>query len=78
MNTQLSAKDQGKKIQPDPSRNQNHGTATSQTEGEKSLPAESVYSLFDAAGRLDNFRMRKMVYEKGSITICIFRMRVGW
>ncbi|KAJ6656160.1 hypothetical protein lerEdw1_004077 [Lerista edwardsae] len=66
MNTQLSAKDQGKRIQQDPSRSQHHGTATTQTEREKSLPAESVYSLFDAAGRLDVFRMRKMVYEKGT------------
>lgn len=62
----LSAKDQGNRIQQDQSRNQRHGTAPSPTEREKSLSSESVYSLFDAAGRLDVFRMRKMVYEKGT------------
>ncbi|KAF7240299.1 TBC1 domain family member 15 [Varanus komodoensis] len=30
------------------------------------LPAHSIYSLFDQDGRLDVFRMRKLVYERGT------------
>ncbi|XP_028564856.2 uncharacterized protein LOC114586086 [Podarcis muralis] len=31
-----------------------------------SLPSQSIYTLFDIDGRLDVFRMRKLVYERGT------------
>ncbi|XP_061477718.1 uncharacterized protein LOC133382078 [Rhineura floridana] len=76
MNAELTAnhrKDQGgiaDSSQENPSKNQwdEDGTAFPSHSGREntSLPSESIYTLFDKDGRLDVFRMRKMVYERGT------------
>nr|XP_020640244.1 TBC1 domain family member 15-like isoform X2 [Pogona vitticeps] len=48
---------------------ENHATCScSGREREKDtpLPSQSIYSLFDSDGRMDVFRMRKLVYERGT------------
>ncbi|KAJ7317710.1 hypothetical protein JRQ81_003872, partial [Phrynocephalus forsythii] len=51
-------------------RHEENGTSSSPSRREAGKgappPSQSIYSLFDSDGRMDVFRMRKLVYERGT------------
>ncbi|KAH0629051.1 hypothetical protein JD844_010820 [Phrynosoma platyrhinos] len=51
---------------PKDQNNEDGATSSSSKKERTSLPSQSIYSLFDGDGRLDVFRMRKLVYERGT------------
>ncbi|XP_042305820.1 TBC1 domain family member 15-like [Sceloporus undulatus] len=51
---------------PKDQHNEDGATSSSSKRENTSLPSQSIYSLFDGEGRLDIFRMRKLVYERGT------------